>query len=102
MPAEDGFLGLESAVAGEPAAARAVVSPFGVEASVSYGGGTVAGPSAILAATHQVEFYDEELGREAFHDYGVATLREPEIAQPIEAALEQVAGLVEGVLAQGK
>src|SRR6185436_15122516 len=42
------------------------------------------------------------LGREAYLDYGVATLREPEIARPIEAALEQVAGLVEGVLAAGK
>src|SRR4029079_9454144 len=34
--------------------------------------------------------------------WGVATVREPTIARPIEAALDQLAGLVEGVLAEGK
>ena len=102
LPAEDGFLGVERALAANPASARAVVVPFGLEASVSYGGGTVAGPSAILAASHQVELYDEELGREACLDYGVATLSEPAIARSIEAALEQLSGLVEAVLAAGK
>ena len=86
----------------DPASARAVVIPFGLEASVSYGGGTAAGPQAILAASQQLELYDEELGREPYLDYGVAALREPAIAQPIEAALEQLAGIVEAVLAAGK
>ena len=58
-----------------PADARAVVIPFGLEASVSYGGGTAAGPAAIIAASQQLELYDEELGREAYLDYGVAALR---------------------------
>jgi agmatinase len=102
LPAEDGFLEADWADAGNPASARAVVIPFGLEASVSYGGGTVAGPSAILAASHQLELYDEELQREAYLDYGVATMREPEIARPIAAALEQVGGLVEAALAAGK
>jgi agmatinase len=102
LPAEDGFLEPDRIGAGDPAAARAVVIPFGLEATVSYGGGTVAGPSAILAASQQLELYDEELQREAYLDYGVAALREPEIAQPITAALEQVAGLVEGVLGAGR
>ena len=92
----------DSADATNPASARAVVIPFGLEASVSYGGGTVAGPSAILAASHQVEFYDEELQRDAYLDYGLVTVREPEIAQPIEAALEQLDGMVEAVVAAGK
>ena len=79
-----------------------MVIPFGLEASVSYGGGTAAGPAAILAASQQLELYDEELGREPYLDYGVAALREPAIARPIEAALDQLAGLVETVLEQGK
>jgi agmatinase len=102
LPAEHSFLEPDRAGAADPASARAVIIPFGLEASVSYGGGTVAGPSAILAASQQLELYDEELEREAYLDYGVAALREPEIVQPMAAALEQVAGLVEGVLAAGK
>jgi agmatinase len=102
LPAEDGFLEADRADADNPVSARAIVIPFGLETSVSYGGGTVAGPSAILAASHQLELYDEELQREAYLEYGVATLREPEIARPIAAALEQVGGLVETVVAAGK
>ena len=102
LPADDSFLEPDRVDAADPASARAVVIPFGLEASVSYGGGTVAGPSAILAASQQLELYDEELGREAYLDYGVAAVREPAIARPIAAALEQLAGLVETVLAAGK
>ena len=102
LPPEEGFLEPERAGAGDPASARAVVIPFGLEASVSYGGGTVAGPSAILAASHQLELYDEELEREAYAEYGVAAVREPVIARPIEAALGQLAELVEATLDAGK
>ena len=84
------------------ASARAVVIPFGLEASVSYGAGTAAGPAAILEASQQLELYDEELGREAYLDYGVAAVREPPIARPIEAALDQLAAPCRGVLAAGK
>ncbi len=66
LPAEQSFLDPVRADARDPGAARAVVIPFGLEASVSYGGGTAAGPAAILAASHQLELYDEELGREPY------------------------------------
>jgi agmatinase len=79
-----------------------VAIPFGLEVSVSYGGGTAAGPAAILAASHQVELYDDELECEPVRRYGVAALREPAIAKPIEAALAQLEGLVEAVLEAGK
>ncbi|HVY43523.1 MAG TPA: agmatinase [Hyphomicrobiaceae bacterium] len=88
--------------AGRPEAARAVVIPFGLEASVSYGGGTKAGPAAILAASHQLELFDEELMREPYLDYGIAALREPAIAPTIEGALDQLAGLVDAVLGAGR
>ena len=77
-------------------------SPSALEASVSYGGGTAAGPAAILQASQQLELYDDELECEPYLDYGVATLRAPAIAQPIEAALDQLAGIVETVLEEGK
>ena len=101
LPGAESFLDPVRADADQPAAARAVIVPFGLEASVSYGSGTRAGPGAILRASQQLELYDEELGREAYLDYGVAALREPPIASPIAAALEQLEELVASVLAAG-
>jgi agmatinase len=100
LPAESSFHDPLRADALTPEKARAVVILFGIEASVSYGGGTAAGPAAILAASHQLELYDEELEREACLDYGIAAIREPTIARPIEAALSQLSGIVEQVLAE--
>ena len=69
LPAEQSFLDPVRADAARPAdAARAVVIPFGLEASVSYGSGTAAGPAAIIAASQQLELYDDELGCEPYRD----------------------------------
>ena len=102
LPAEQSFLDPVRADADDPASARAVVIPFGLEASVSYGGGTAAGPAAILAASQQLELYDEELGCEPYLGYGVAAVREPAIARPITAALAQLAGPRRGGAGAGK
>lgn len=99
---EQAFLEPDRPDARDPARARAVVIPFGLEASVSYGSGTSRGPAAILEASHQLELYDEELGREACLDYGIATIAEPAIAAPIAKALDQLEGLVETVLAANR
>ena len=74
LPGNLSFLDPVRADANRPEAANAVVIPFGLEASVSYGSGTGKGPAAIIEASHQLELYDEELGREAYLDYGVAAL----------------------------
>ena len=102
LPAEQSFLDPVRVDAHDPGAARAVVIPFGLEASVSYGGGSAQGPSAILRASQQLELYDEELGCEPYRAWGVAALREPVIEPSIEAALVQLTDLVEGVIAQDK
>jgi agmatinase len=102
LPADRSFLDPDRADANDPASARAVVIPFGLEASVSYGSGTAGGPAAILAASQQLELYDEELGCEPYLEYGVAAVREPVISRPLAAALDQVAELVGGVAAAGK
>lgn len=99
---DEGFLEPERPLAGEPEKARLVVIPFGLEASVSYGSGTAKGPAAILAASHQLELFDEELWREPFAETGIATVREPVIAKPLPAALDQLAALVGAVLDEGK
>lgn len=53
---------------------RVVVLPVPYERTVSYGGGTKNGPDGILKASHYVELYDEETGREVFRELGIATL----------------------------
>ena len=102
LPAAEGFLDPLRTDAERPELARAVVIPFGLEASVSYGGGTAAGPAAILAASQQLEIFDEELWREASQDYGIATLRAEPVRSPVPAALEQLEGIVGRVLAASR
>ena len=102
LPPAEAFLEEGRADADRPDDARAVVIPFGLEGSVSYGGGTAAGPAAILAASDQLELFDEELWREAYLDYGIATIRQPEIANGIAPALDKLADVVKSVLDAGK
>jgi len=103
LASEEGFLGLPADDVYPAAAdARAVIVPFGLEATVSYGGGTAAGPTAILEASHQVELFDEEFWCEPVAGYGVATLAPLLPATPVAAALDQLQGAVGGVLAAGK
>ena len=102
VPSEKGFLGLNANDSIAPDLARAVVIPFGLEASVSYGKGTRNGPAAIIAASHQVELFDEELWSEPVREFGVATLEAPGISGDLESALTQIEGLVEESLARDK
>jgi len=102
LDSQAGFLGLEKDESVSVDEARAVIVPFGLEASVSYGGGTAKGPQAIVEASHQVELFDEEFWREVYRDYGVATLDYPEIADDIQAALEQLANTTEALLRGNK
>ena len=69
---KDGFLGV-GAEGTDYGKALAVVLPVPYEATVSYGGGTRQGPSAIIEASHQVECFDEEL-KVDFTRGGVVTL----------------------------
>jgi agmatinase len=102
LPAEQAFLDPLREDRDRPQDARCVVIPFGIEASVSYGSGTAKGPQAILEASHQLELFDEELWREPYKDYGIATIPAPKIPKAVPAALDMLEGLVEGVLASDK
>ena len=62
-----------------PEDAKAFIVPFGLEKSVSYGGGTKNGPKAIIKSSHQVELFDEEFWQEPFRKYGITTLQEVKI-----------------------
>ena len=94
-----GFLGLSEEEAASTAGKPGVtIVPFGLEASVSYGGGTARGPLAILEASHQVELFDEELWREPFRDWDLATLASFPLESAIKPALNQLEIIVEGIL----
>jgi agmatinase len=56
----------------KPQDARVVLLPVPFEATTSYGGGTSAGPDAILAASRQVDLFDLEMGRP--YEAGIAWL----------------------------
>ncbi len=101
-PAELAFQDPERPGAESPAAAKAVVIPFGLEASVSYGTGTAKGPAAILAASQQLEIFDEELRVDPSRFFAVATLHEPAKAHGLEMALDQLESVVEGIVASGR
>ncbi len=75
----DNFLGLPPEL-GAAEAARVHVLPIPFEATVSYGGGTAAGPAAIISASQQVELYDREFDDEPVNGWGVHTL--PALALP--------------------
>ena len=98
-----GFLGLSDQEAADTAGKPGVtIVPFGLEASVSYGGGTAQGPLAIIAASHQVELFDEELWRESFREYDLSTLAPFPLESGIKPALDQLESVVEGVLDAGR
>ena len=67
---KNGFLGIDNKVNFKE---KVVVVPFGLEKTVSYGGGTKNGPKEIIKASHQVELYDEELHCEPYKKIGIKT-----------------------------
>jgi len=73
LPTEENFLALEEKYSSFDRSAIAILSaPY--EKTVSYGGGTVNGPKAILDASAYVEFYDDEFKSELCFKHGIATI----------------------------
>ena len=69
---------------------KVVIVPFGLEKTVSYGGGTRNGPKEIIKASHQVELYDEELNCEPYKKIGIKTLKPFKIDKNINKALNKM------------
>ena len=98
----DGFLGIGEDDASAPAdAPKAVIIPFGLEKTVSFGTGTGRGPQAIIEASHQVELFDDELWCEPSGSFHVDTLREPAIPEGMDDALALLADLTGSALDDG-
>lgn len=92
---DSGLFGLVTPIA----EAKVVVVPVPFEATVSYSAGTARGPEAILAASHQVDLLDADVGRP--YEAGIA-LDEPLAAavamnEPARAAARRcIDAIVEG------
>lgn len=77
------------------ATSSSVILPVPFERTTSYGKGTAKGPAAIIAASHQVEWYDEELRREPYLQ-GIHT------AEPVRPAATDMAGALEEIEAAAR
>ncbi len=82
-----GFLGVDNKFSFKE---KVVIIPFGLEKTVSYGGGTKNGPKEIIKASHQVELYDEELHCEPYKKIGIKTLKPFNISKDIKKALQKI------------
>jgi len=92
---KNGFLGIDNKVNFKE---KVVVVPFGLEKTVSYGGGTKNGPKEIIKASHQVELYDEELNCEPYKKIGIKTLRPFKIDRNIRKALSKMSNINKEIL----
>ena len=94
-----GFLGYDASQNIDP---KVVVVPFGLEKTVSYGGGTKNGPKEIIKASHQVELFDEELNKEPYKEIGIKTLKPFPIKKNIKQALSQLSQINQKIIENNK
>ncbi len=94
---KSGFLGVDNKFKIKE---KAVIIPFGLEKTVSYGGGTKNGPKEIIKASHQVELYDEEFDFEPFRKIGIKTIRPFKLSKNIENSLKQISSLNEKIISK--
>ena len=92
---KNGFLGIDNKFNFKE---KVIVVPFGLEKTVSYGGGTRNGPKEIIKASHQVELYDEELNCEPFKKIGIKTLKPFKIEKNVKKALSVMSKINQGIL----
>ena len=92
---KNGFLGIDNKFSFKE---KAVIVPFGLEKTVSYGGGTRNGPKEIIKASHQVELYDEELNCEPYKKIGIKTLKPFKIDKNIKKALKKISDINEEII----
>jgi len=97
FPNKKGFLGIDNKFNSKE---KVVIVPFGLEKTVSYGGGTRNGPKEIIKASHQVELYDEELNYEPYKKIGIKTLKPFPINKNIKKALKKMSDINEKILSK--
>lgn len=92
------FLGLPDDLSGA-GNSRGWLLPIPYESTTSYGAGTREGPAAILAASRQVELYDQEFQSEPVMRYGIHTTRAMGLVHSSpESMVRTVESAVSGIL----
>ncbi len=82
---------------------RAVIFPIPLERTTTYEHGTRNGPNAIIAASRNMETWDEELGIETFAKIGIATLPAIDTAEgTLEKVLADIHATELALLSDGK
>jgi agmatinase len=100
-PPPDNFLALEDPYATFEAA-RVLILPVPLEASVSWGTGTAHGPQAIIAASRHVELYDRDDDGEPALGYGIHTLPALALSDDPAVAIAEIAAAVCEASATGR
>jgi N1-aminopropylagmatine ureohydrolase len=82
---------------------RAVIFPVPLERTTTYMTGTRNGPAAILAASRNMELYDDELNSEPYHGFGIATIAAIDTQEgTLEHVFEEIRSTERALLADSK
>ena len=96
------FLNLDEA-ASDPERSGVLILPLPLDITASWKRGTAEGPAAILAASHHIEYYDEELDAVPFElSGGIATHPTPELPADPAAASDAVFELASSLVRRGR
>ncbi len=85
LPNELAFLAIPEPDLASYEKAKFVIQQIPYEHTSSYLMGSAKGPAAMVAASHFVEFYDEELEVESYRKAGIATLESLDFANTYDA-----------------
>ncbi|HEV2386761.1 MAG TPA: agmatinase [Candidatus Acidoferrales bacterium] len=100
LPENFGGLPPESSSYGS---SRAVILPVPLERTTTYMTGTRNGPGAILAASRNMELYDEEFGCEPHERFGIATLAAVDTQEgTLDHVMAELRATERALLADGK
>jgi len=97
--ASKNFLGIENNAIDQ---SDIVIVPFGLEKSVSFGGGTAQGPKRIIEVSPELEFFDEELRKETYKEIKFCLLQEPAIRDDAQEAINQLEEIAAEIFALNK
>ena len=103
LPGDQAFLAIPEKELSDYASSKYVIQQVPYEHTSSYLEGSAKGPSAIVAASHYVEFYDEELDLETYRNCGLSTLPALDLGNAVdEDAMELIDQATTKLLDDGK
>lgn len=82
--------------------ADVVIVPFGLEKTTTFGKGTAMGPQRIIEVSPNLEYFDEELGKDVHKFINISTLKEPRIKNDHQIAISQLEKITDEIYKLGK